>query len=136
MRKLLVLTVAGLATWAWPQLGFAQEAEATSMASNLLGMVPFALMFVVIYTLMLRPAQRQRKEQEDMLAALKRDDEVVTQSGLIGRIAAIDDAVVTLEVGERDRVKLRMVRERVSGLWDGKGKGGTAAASTKQGAAR
>lgn len=101
-----------------PSVVHAQESTAASAQSGLLGMVPFALMFVVIYVLMVRPAQKQRKEQDDMLASLKRDDEVVTQSGLLGRIVTIEEKIVTLELA--DKVKVRMLRDRISGRWEQK----------------
>lgn len=101
-----------------PSVAYAQESTTASAQSGLLGMVPFALMFVVIYVLMVRPAQKQRKQQDDMLASLKRDDEVVTQSGLIGRIVSIEEKIVTLEL--TDKVKVRMLRDRISGLWETK----------------
>ena len=82
-------------------------------ASPLINLVPFAAMALVAYLLLIRPANRQRKEQQEMLAALKRGDEVVTQSGIVGRIAALEESVVVLEVA--DKVKLRMLRDRITG---------------------
>jgi preprotein translocase subunit YajC len=73
------------------------------------------LMFAVIYLLLIRPAQKQRKEHTALLSALKKDDEVVTSGGIIGRIVAIDDKVATLEIA--DKVKIRVLRDRLAGRY-------------------
>lgn len=112
-RTLILRVVAG--GLLWPSVGRADDGG--GLAGGLGSMLPFLLMFAVIYFLMMRPAQKQRKEQDDMLSSLKRDDEVVTQSGLIGKIVAVEPDVVTLELAER--VRVRMLRERIAGLWDG-----------------
>ena len=68
-------------------------------------LVPFGLMFVVIYFLMIRPQQKKQKEQQDMLGGLKAGDEVATNSGILGKIVGLTDKVVTLEVADKVRVK-------------------------------
>src|SRR5687767_9580996 len=73
------------------------------------------LMFAVIYLLLIRPASKQRKEHATMLSALKKDDEVVTTGGIVGRIVAIDGKIATLEVA--DKVKIRVLRDRLAGRY-------------------
>ncbi len=73
------------------------------------------LMFAVIYMLLIRPASKQRKEHANMLGALKKDDEVVTTGGIVGKITAIDDKLATLEVGSG--VKIRVLRDRIAGRY-------------------
>jgi preprotein translocase subunit YajC len=68
--------------------------------------VPFALMFAVIYFLMIRPQQKKMREQQDMLKNLKVGDEVLTASGILGKISEITDKVVSVEVADRVRVKM------------------------------
>jgi preprotein translocase subunit YajC len=75
-------------------------------------MVPFLLMFAVVYFLMIRPQQKKAKEQQQMLTALKHGDEVVTSSGMLGTITGITDKVVTLEVA--DNVRVKMLKTQVS----------------------
>jgi preprotein translocase subunit YajC len=94
------------------------DANGSASAMNAVAQyAPFVAMFAVIYFLLIRPSQTQRKEQIDMLAALKKDDEVVTSAGILGRIVAVDDKVITLDIG--DRVKLRVLRDRIVGLHKG-----------------
>lgn len=66
--------------------------------SNLMDMWPIALMFALIYFLMIRPQQKRMKQQREMLSALSEDSEVVTSSGIIGKIVSLDDNTVHLEV--------------------------------------
>lgn len=73
---------------------------------------PFLLMFVVIYFLMIRPQQKRAKEQKDMLGALKQGDEILTASGILGKVTGISDKVVTVEVA--DDVRVKMLKSQVS----------------------
>jgi preprotein translocase subunit YajC len=75
-------------------------------------LVPFAAMFAVVYFLMIRPQQKKMKEQQEMLTALKHGDEVLTASGILGKVTGITDKVVTLEVA--DNVRLKMMKSQVT----------------------
>src|SRR5689334_834465 len=68
--------------------------------------IMFAVLAPIWYFLLIRPQQKQAKQQQSLLAALKKGDEVVTQSGLLGRIDAITDKVVTLEIAKGVRVRV------------------------------
>ena len=82
-----------------------------------LGMfLPLILMFGVFYFMLIRPQQKKAKEHTAWLTQLKRGDEVLTQGGIIGKIVALADDVITIEVGEKDsKLKLRVVRSAVQG---------------------
>lgn len=90
-----------------------------SALDGVMGMLPLLLMFGVIYLLILRPASKQRKEHQQLLNELKKDDEVVTAAGFYGRIVALDDKVATLEIA--DKVKIRLLRDRIAGRWSENG---------------
>jgi preprotein translocase subunit YajC len=77
-------------------------------------LVPFAVMFGIMYFLMIRPQQKKMKEQTNMLNLLKEGDEVLTASGILGTVKGITDRMVTLEV-DRD-VKLRILKTQVSAV--------------------
>ena len=79
---------------------------APAQPSTLGMMVPFALMFVVFYFLMIRPQQKKMKEQEDMINKLQKGEEVITRAGIIGRIHGIADKFITLEVDNNVRIKI------------------------------
>jgi preprotein translocase subunit YajC len=66
--------------------------------SGFMGLLPIVLMFVMLYFLMIRPQMKRAKEQKQMIEALQKGDEVVTVGGVVGRIAEMRDAYVSLEI--------------------------------------
>ena len=100
---------------AWAQAA-ASQAENPSIAQQLLtGPGPILAMVVaVMYFLVFRPQNKKAQEQAKMLAALKRNDEVVTTGGLIGRIAELSDKLVTLEIAPN--VRVRVERNQIAAI--------------------
>lgn len=74
--------------------------------SPLLQMAPLLLIFVVFYFLLIRPQQQKAKEHTDMISKLKLNDEVVTSGGLYGRVVALSERIVTLEIAPNVRVRI------------------------------
>lgn len=103
-----------LATVVLAQAEAAPQGPSGPMAS-LIQMLPFGLMFLVVYFLLVRPANKQKREHQELLNTLKKDDEVVTSSGMWGRIVGLEDKVATLEIA--DKVKIRILRDRIAGRW-------------------
>lgn len=83
---------------------------------GLIGLWPFVAMFVVMWFLLIRPAQKRQKETKSMQSALKRGDEVITIGGIHGRIDAVDEATVYLRVA--DNTILRFDRQAVGRVTD------------------
>ncbi|MEW6184969.1 MAG: preprotein translocase subunit YajC [Thermodesulfobacteriota bacterium] len=77
-------------------------------------LVPLVLMFVIFYFLLIRPQQKKAKQHRELLSNLKRGDSVITNGGIYGRIAEINENVITLEVA--DKVRIKVARGFVSGL--------------------
>ncbi|MDO5529487.1 MAG: preprotein translocase subunit YajC [Paracoccus sp. (in: a-proteobacteria)] len=75
-------------------------------------LVPMALLFIIMYFLILRPQQKRLRQHREMVDGLKRGDEIVTQGGLIGKITDVKDAEVTVEIAQG--VKVRVVRATVA----------------------
>ena len=75
-------------------------------------MVPFIFIFVVFYFLIIRPQGKKQKDHQVFLTALKRGDEVLTASGILGRIEGMTDQYVTLEIA--DGVRIKMLRNQVA----------------------
>lgn len=71
------------------------------------------LMFAVFFFLIILPQSRKAKKQADFLAKLQKDDNVVTQSGIYGKIVGIADKVITLEIAPN--VKIRVDRQTIAG---------------------
>lgn len=76
------------------------------IVSVLGGMWPILLMFVVIYFFMIRPQTKKTKEQSTFVSDMKKGDEVVTSSGIIGRINKIDGNLVQLQIDGKTYIKI------------------------------
>lgn len=80
-----------------------------------LAFLPFVLIFVLFYFLILRPQQKQTRKKEEMLKSLKRGDNVITAGGIYGKIINIsEDDIVTLEISKG--VSIRIARSGITGL--------------------
>jgi preprotein translocase subunit YajC len=69
-------------------------------------------MFAIMYFLIIRPQQKQRKDREALLSAVKKGDRVVTSSGLYGTVVGLSEQTVTLRVA--DQVKLEFERSAIA----------------------
>lgn len=67
---------------------------------------PLILVFAIIYFLVLRPQQKRQREHTDMIAGLRRGDQVVTQGGLIGRIAKVHEDELDIDLSDTTRVSV------------------------------
>ena len=75
-------------------------------------LIPFLLIFLVMYFLIIRPQQKKMKEHQDMVASLRRGDSIVTSGGILGKVTkVIDDAEVEVEIS--DGVKIKMLRSAI-----------------------
>nr|WP_256515604.1 preprotein translocase subunit YajC [Alsobacter ponti] len=75
--------------------------------------VPFILIFIIMYFLIIRPQQRKAKEHRDMVANVRRGDQVVTSGGLIGKVTKVSDES-ELEVEIADGVRVRIARGMIA----------------------
>jgi len=76
-------------------------------------LMPLVLIGVIFYFLLIRPQQRRAKEHKAMVEALRRGDQIVTQGGLVGKVAkVIDDDEIDVELS--DGVKVRLLRSAVA----------------------
>jgi preprotein translocase subunit YajC len=93
-------------------IAFAQSAPGVGGPSQLFSFLPLVLVFVIFYFLLIRPQQKKAKDHRDMIARLKKNDEVMTSGGIYGKVVALTDEVVTLEVAAN--VRLRVHRPQIS----------------------
>ena len=77
---------------AWAQSGATQGGGIESM-------LLIVLMFGVLYFMMIRPQMKRAKDHKAMLETLKKGDEVVSGSGIVGKITKVGESYITLEVG-------------------------------------
>jgi len=70
----------------------------------LVQVMPLVLLGAVFYLLLVRPEQKRRREHEQLVAALKRNDQIVMASGIHGRVTTLADKTVTVEIAPRVQV--------------------------------
>jgi preprotein translocase subunit YajC len=79
----------------------------------LMSLLPFVLIFVIMYFLILRPQQKRVKTHQEMVKNVRRGDTVVTNGGLIGKVTkVIDDDQIEIEIA--DEVRIRQLRAMLS----------------------
>ncbi len=90
---------------------FAQAAGGAGSAFT--SFVPLILIFGIMYFLLIRPQQKKVKDHQKMVEALRRGDQVVTQGGIIGKVAKVkEDGELEVELAEG--VKVRVVRSTIA----------------------
>ncbi len=82
-------------------------AQASGSQGGGFALIPFILLFVVFYFFLIRPQTKRVKEHKQMVAALQKGDEVVTNGGLLGKITSIGDNFVVLEISQGTEVKVQ-----------------------------
>lgn len=87
---------------------YAQTAGSTGGgAEMLMSILPFVLIFVIMYFLIIRPQRQQAKKREEMLKNVRRGDQVITGGGIIGRVTkVVDDKEVEVEIAEGTRIRV------------------------------
>ena len=76
-------------------------------------LLPFVLIFVIMYFLILRPQQKRVKQHQEMVKNVRRGDTVITNGGLIGKVTkVIDDDQIEIEIA--DDVRIRQMRQMVT----------------------
>jgi len=92
-------------------LAFFQDAPESSSA--FLSFLPFILIMVIIYFLMMRPQIKKQKEKQKMLSELKKGDNVITRGGIRGKVVGFTDEDKTVIVKVDDNVKLNFDKSAV-----------------------
>ncbi|HZB69894.1 MAG TPA: preprotein translocase subunit YajC [Sphingomicrobium sp.] len=82
------------------------SAQPGGTSAFLIGILPWLLIFVIFYMLMIRPQQKRVKEHQATIAAVKKGDEVITGGGIRGRVTKVMDDDVEVEIGQGVRVKI------------------------------
>jgi preprotein translocase subunit YajC len=94
---------------------FAQGSSPFGGDNMLIQLLPFVLIFVIMYFLILRPQQKKTKDHQELVKNLRRGDTVITSGGLVGKVTkVVDDEQIEVEIA--DGVRVRQVRSMVSGV--------------------
>ena len=92
----------------------AMAAEPAAQGDLLTSFLPLIVIFVIFYFLLIRPQSKKAKEQKQMIGALAKGDEIVTNGGVLGKITKVGDNFLSLEVA--DGVQLKIQRHAVATL--------------------
>ncbi|HIO22701.1 MAG TPA: preprotein translocase subunit YajC, partial [Nitrospirales bacterium] len=80
-------------------------------------LIPFVLIFLIFYFLLIRPQKQRASQHKTMLDALKKGDKVITSGGLWGTVTNLGKETVTLQIA--DTVKVKVDRSHVTQLQSG-----------------
>ena len=89
------------------QDAFAQGAAPAGSAGSLLSMAPLVILFVVFWFFLIRPQMKRQKEHRQMVEALSKGDECVTNGGLAGRVTEMGENFLSLEVAKGVEVRVQ-----------------------------
>lgn len=75
--------------------------------------IPLILIFAIMYFLLIRPQQKKAKEHASMVSNLRRGDNIITQGGVVGKVAKVkEDGEIEVEIA--DGVKVRVIKSTVA----------------------
>ncbi len=103
-----------------PAILFAQEQTAPLPGQLILQVLPFLLVGVAAWALLFKPEKERLKRQQDLLGALKKNDRVLTTSGIYGTVANVDrdSGRVTLKIDEASNVKIQVALSTIASVLD------------------
>jgi len=93
---------------------FAQAAGAPGAESALIQLIPFALVFLIIYFFLIRPQSQRQKQHAAMIAAVRKGDVVVTTGGIVAKITKAVEGQDEIEAQIADGVKVKLLRGAIS----------------------
>jgi preprotein translocase subunit YajC len=97
-------------------LTLADAAAAPAPQNSLIGFLPMIVIFAIFYFLLIAPMRKRQKKTQAMLAQLKKGDAVITNGGIYGRIAALDESTNTVILQISDQVKIKVARSAIAGM--------------------
>ena len=119
MHKVASRFLVGLSTLVFAVSALAQEQAAAPAGAPQappvwMQFVPFAVIIFVFYFFIIRPQAKKHKEQQNFNSSLKAGDQVVTNSGLLGKITSLNGQIVNLEIAQG--VQIKLLRSQVAML--------------------
>jgi preprotein translocase subunit YajC len=94
-------------------MGFPALAQ-TAIPDIVIQAVPFLIILVIFYFLLIRPNRIRQKKLDDMISGLKNGDRVITNSGIYGVVAGVKDNTFILKIA--DQVKIEVAKNAIAGL--------------------
>jgi preprotein translocase subunit YajC len=93
---------------------FAQGGPGGADLGAIGSLIPFALIFVIMWFLIIRPQQRRAKEHQELIRNVRRGDTIVTAGGFIGKVTKVADEAAEIEVEIAEGVRVKVVRAMIS----------------------
>ncbi|HVL77961.1 MAG TPA: preprotein translocase subunit YajC [Sphingomicrobium sp.] len=90
----------------------AAAGDANSGSAFLIAILPWLLIFLIFYMLLIRPQQKRMKEHQAAIGAIKKGDDVVTGGGIRGRVTKVTDEEAEVEIAQG--VRIRVVKGTIS----------------------
>lgn len=84
----------------------AADGGAQAAPNPMMTILPFILIFAVMYFLMIRPQQKRQKEHQAMISAIKKGDRIQTSGGILGTVTGEDKGELTIEIAPQVRIKV------------------------------
>ncbi|MDP5208275.1 MULTISPECIES: preprotein translocase subunit YajC [unclassified Microbulbifer] len=87
----------------------AQQTGPAPQSNSMITLLMFAGLFAFMWFFIIRPQRKRQKEHQALVGALKKGDEVVMSSGMLGRVDKVDDDYIVLEVADNMSLKFQKV---------------------------
>ena len=87
--------------------------------NSFMAFLPMILIFAIFYFILIAPMRKRQKKTQAMLAQLKKGDQVITNGGIYGRIAATDESTNSVILQIADQVKIKVARSAIAGMQGG-----------------
>jgi len=88
---------------------YAQEAEASPQGGDMFQILFLVGLFVLFYFIAIRPQRKRQKEHTELVSKLNKGDEVVTSSGILGKVTGLDENYMVLNVANNVEMKFQRV---------------------------
>tara|TARA_B000000460_G_C21516790_1_gene393814 strand:- start:299 stop:649 length:351 start_codon:yes stop_codon:yes gene_type:complete len=99
--------------------GFAANPDASQGGGGIAAFLPFFLIMLIIYFLMIRPQAKRQKDKQNMLVSLKKGDKVITIGGIHGTVAGMKNQGKLIVLKVDKSLNININRSAISGLADG-----------------
>ncbi|MES2215077.1 MAG: preprotein translocase subunit YajC [Pseudomonadota bacterium] len=103
--------------------GAALPQSPSSLSAGWTNLVPMLLIFAVFYFLLIRPQEKKRKAQEELVGGVKKGEEVLTTSGIYGTVTKINDSDHTIELTVANDLTIKMLKSAIADIVSRRQKG-------------
>lgn len=88
---------------------------ATKMGGGFLQLlIPFGLMFAIMYFLMIRPQKKKERERKDMISRVRKNDKVITSGGIHGKVVTLKENTVLISIDESKDINMKIDRNSIA----------------------